>query len=327
MVDDLKWLWTMSAMVCAHENPRAKKQGLDAIRILKRRLLFVAKSLRVTNSLQVFMHPKAGSPLQRTVEQRPELVGVTIWPYICLSWSVETRLQRIDEHFRVIEKLNSLLDFPVKEMVLLVDLADIAPNLRVVLDQPKWFMREGLLAINLFALEVRIYTLAFSLALEGDNVVAHIGAIQGVDVEGILCDYKDLTKALHGMRPRDFLLELFRIFCRCVGVTRIYAVNDAKRQHRSPYFASAKSEELLLNYNDIWTERGGVQDGEDFFAFSVETPMRNLDEIPSKKRAMYRRRYELLQLLDERMKINLEIDAKGAIVTNMDIVQHSTMSE
>lgn len=311
IVDDLKWLWKTSALVCEHENPNAKKAGLGAVRVLKRRMYYVAKSLPLISSLQGYMRPRPGSPLQRVMEQRPELIGVTIWPYICSSWNAKTCLQKIDEHFRVIEKVGFPLDFPVNEMLPLLDLADVAANLRVVLDQPKWFMREGLFVINLFMLDVRIYSLAFSLAFEEGKVVAHIGAIQGVDVEGILGDYKDLTKSLHGMRPRDFLVELFRIFCRCMGVTRIYAVNDAKRQHRSSYFGSAKSEVLLLNYNDIWLERGGVQDSEDFFVLSVETPMRNLEEVPSKKRAMYRRRYELLQSIDEQMQVKLRAQTIG----------------
>ena len=306
IVDDLRWLWKMSALVCEHENPRAKEKGFGAIRVLKRRLYYVAKSLHLISSLQVFMHPREGSPLQRVMEKRPELVGVTIWPYICSSWSARTCLQRIDEHFRVIEKMGTVLDFPVNETFLLLDLGDIVTNLRVVLDQPKWLMRDGLFAINLFLLENRIYSLVFSFGFEESKVIAYIGGVQGVDVDGILEVYKDLTKALHGMRPRDFLVELFRIFCRCVDVTKIYAVNDAKRQLRSSYFGTGKAEKLFLNYDDVWIERGGVRNNEDFFVLSLESPLKNLDEVPSKKRAMYRRRYELLQSIEGLMHTNLQ---------------------
>lgn len=309
IVDDLKWLWKMSALVCEHENPNTKKLGFGAFRILKRRIYFVAKSLHLISLLQVYMHPREGSPLQRVMEQRPELVGVTIWPYICSSWSAKTCLQRIDEHFRVIEQMDSTLDFPVNGILPLLDLEDIATNLRVVLDQPKWLMRDGLFAINLFLLDSRIYSLVFSFGFEENRVVSYIGGVQGVDVEGILDDYKDLTKALHGMRPRDFLVELFRIFCRCVGVTKIYAVNDAKRHLRSRYFGMEKAEKLFLNYNDVWMERGGVQCNDDFFVLSIETPLKNLDEVPSKKRAMYRRRYELLRSVEDRMQVSLKIHA------------------
>ncbi len=305
-VDDLKWLWKMSAPVCEHEVPCGRKSGLGTVRVLKRRLYYIAKSLRLISSLHVYMHPREGSPLQRAMEQRPQLVGVAIWPYICSSWSAMSRLQRIDEHFRVIEKMGSLLDFPVSKKLTLLNLEDVATNLRVALDQPIWFMREGLFAINLFMLDVRIYSLAFSLAFEEGKVVSYVGAIQGVDMEGVLGDYKNLSKAFHRMRPRDFLIESFRIFCRIMGITKIYVVDDAKRHHRSSYFGPEKSGVLLLNYNDIWIERGGVRESEDFFVLSIETEMKNLGKVPSKKRAMYRRRYELLQSIEELMQVNIK---------------------
>jgi uncharacterized protein len=322
MVDDLRWLWRMSAYICKHENPRNKASGFGAVRVLKRRLFYVAKSLRLISSLQVYIHPREGSPLQRIMMQRPELIGVTIWPYICSSWSAKTCLKRIDEHFRAIERMDSMLDFPVNETLPLLDLADVAANLQVLLDQPKWLMREGLFAINLFLLDKRIYSLEFSFSFEEGRVVAFIGGIQGVDVEGILDDYKDITKALHGMRPRDFLVEVFRIFCRCVGVTKIYAVNDAKRHLRSSYFGMEKSEKLFLNYNDIWLERGGMQVSEDFFFLSIETPMKNLDEVPSKKRAMYRRRYELLQSIEERIQENFKVHATVEKRTDISTIRY-----
>jgi uncharacterized protein len=290
----LKWLWKMSASVC--DEGSSRKPIFEKARILKRRLSYVAKGATLIG------------PLQRAMEQRPELAGVVVWPYICTSWNATSRLQRIDEHFKVMESIGSVLDFPINGQLLLLDLTDVSANLRVVVDQPKWFMREGMLVLNLFSQDVRIYSLSFSFALEKGKVVAYVGAVQGVGVEGIMGDYKDLTKALHGMRPRDFQVELFRIFCRCLDVSKIYAVNDDKRQHRSRYFGTAKSEFLFLNYNAIWQERGGVRDGEDFFVLSIETPVKKLDRVPSKKRAMYRRRYELLKSLEERMQVTLSIN-------------------
>ncbi len=311
---NLIWLWKISAIIYEQEISRTKKFEFWSIRVLKRRFDYVVKSLRLISCLGVYKHPRKGSPLQHAMEQRPELLGVTVWPYICSSWSAKTCLRKIDEHFRVIEKIGSILDFPVNEMLLLLDLRDIATNLQVVLDQPKWLMRDGLLTINLFSLENRIYSLVFSFGFEDNNIVAYIGGIQGVKVEGILDDYKYLTKSLHGMRPRDFLVEVFRIFCRCVGVTKIYAVNDAKRHLRSSYFGIGKSERLFQNYNEIWMERGGMPGDEDFYILSIDTPQKNLDEVPSKRRAVYRRRYEFFTLIEDWMQVSLKMHAANEII-------------
>jgi uncharacterized protein len=312
IVDNLKWLWDTSMPICEHEIGGVKRR-FNRIRLLKRRLVFIAKAIPLMDPLRGFMHPRENSPLQRAMEQRPELVGIVIWPYVCSSWSAKTRLRRIEEHFKVIETMGPSLDFPVSQALLLLDLGEVVPNLKVVLDQPKWFAREGLLVINLFISDVRVYSLAFSFAFESNHIVAYVGAIQGVDTEGILDDYKYLTKALHGMRPRDFLVEVFRILGRCAGVSRIFAVSDAKRQHRSSYFDAEKSR-VFVDYNGIWSERGGVQDSEDFFVLSLETPMKNLDDVPSKKRAMFRRRYELLQAIEKRIQSVLENHSAGNLI-------------
>ena len=315
-VQDLKWLWKISRIVSDQEIVGVDRLRFRETRILKRRLNYLVKGARLIGHLQPLIHPREGSPLQRAMKQRPELAGVVIWPYICVSWDTKTSLQRIDEHFRVIEAMGTMLDFSSDKALTLLNLVDVDTDLRVVLDQPKWLIREGLFVINLFLRDVRIYSLAFSFAFEDAKIVTFIGALQGVDSEGILENYKRLTKKLHGMRPRDFLIELFRIFCRCVGVSKLYAVNDAKHLHNSSYFGKTKSRKIFQNYNGIWTERGGVQGNEDFFVLSLETPVKNIDEISTNKRAMYRRRYELLESLEERMQITLKEIAASSETSN-----------
>lgn len=247
---------------------------------------------------------------------RPETVGAVVWPYQCLGWDAATRLERIDSHCKAIDVLGAGLNFPIDQALQLLNLGDLSPGLRVVLDRPKWFMREGQLAMNLFAGELRIYTLAFSFGSFPDGMAAYVGAIQGSNTSGIQDAYKELTKSLHGMRPRDFLVELFRTFCRCLDVLRIYAVADARRQHRSEYFGAAKASTLTLNYDEIWAERGGVKVNEDFFVLSSEAAVRNLDDVPSKKRAMYRRRYEMLTELEQKLCSTMRAEEGPKIVAS-----------
>ncbi len=304
------WLWRLSKPIFANEG--MQKQSVGTLRILKRRLDYVVKGLSLRKHLNAFKHPRKNGVLQRTLQQRPEILGAVVWPYICASWPAGTRLQHMHEHFEALESMGGVLDFPPRGELLLLDLGDVAPNLRVVLDQAEWFVREGMLVLNLFLQDVRIYSLAFSFAYEESKLIAYVGAIQGVDVAGIMNDYKDLTKALHGMRPRDFQVEVFRIFCRACNTRKIYAICDDKRQHRSSYFDSAKSEALFLNYNAIWEERGGVKECEDFYTLALETPMKNLEEVPSKKRGMYRRRYEMLQAIEARVHTFLQDQRPGS---------------
>jgi uncharacterized protein len=263
----------------------------------------MAKAIDMSSSLQPFLHAKKDSSINRLLVQRPDTVGVIVWPYQCKSWDAKTRLKKIEEHYSVIEEFCPKLDFHVDGALKLMNLGSIYENLHVVIDRPKWFMREGQLVINLFLADVRIYSLAFSFARESGKVVAYVGALQGRSLEGIRDLYRKITKSLYGMRPQDFLFELFRIFCRTVGVTKILAVSESYRHHRSSYFSKEEYfATSTLNYDRIWFERGGTLENPDFFVLGVEPHLKNMEEIPSNKRSMYRQRYQLLEVIEVRIQ-------------------------
>lgn len=266
------------------------------------RFKFMVKAFIFSKHIKPLLDAKENSAIKKIISQRPEMLGVIIWPYLCSKWNTRTRLNKIVEHYAAIEDLTFKIDFPLDGALKLLDLTEVHENLHILLDQPKWFMREGQLVFNLFLRNVRILSLAFSFAHESGKVVAYIGALQGRNFDWLLDINREITKSLHGMRPRDFLFEQFRDFCRIVGVSKIYAVSDSSRHHRSSYFdIRTKSEELKLNYDEIWVERGGILENSDFYVFSVNAQKKNLEEVPSKKRSMYRRRYEFLKITEARM--------------------------
>ena len=100
----------------------------------------------------------------------------------------------------------------------MLDLDEIREGLKVILDQPKWFMREGQLAINLFLGEVRIYSLVFSLFRTQKALPPLSAQYKDVTSREFWTNTGILTKAAHGMRPRDLLIEVFRMFCGALGV-------------------------------------------------------------------------------------------------------------
>src|SRR5262249_45950402 len=151
------------------------------------------------------------SALGRLLEARPETIGAVIWPYQCCGWDARTRLARICEHYAVVGSLGQWNNFPVGEERVLVDLTMIREGLRAIIDQPKWFIREGQLVLNLFLGEDRIYSLAFSFFRQLGCLAVFVGAIQGRDIPQINDTYRELTKLSHGMRPRDLLIEMLRM--------------------------------------------------------------------------------------------------------------------
>lgn len=229
-----------------------------------------------------------------------DCVGVIHWPYISKSWGSQDRLGVLASHYEVVTKsCPQFLLFGRNDSLILSDLSEWSADCSLVLDRPIWFMREGELVLNLFQGDLRVASLAFTLCCTDDELCIFIGAVQGIH-KGIESDkslaiYKELTKDFEGLRPRSFLIEVIKYISLNIGVGKIYAVGDGYRHHRHPYFGAAKAQELSANYDSIWLEHGATpSEREDFFEIPMASSKKPLDSIPSKKRAMYRRRYELL---------------------------------
>lgn len=253
----------------------------------------VLAGLRSYPLTQALLAPPPGTALDRIMRQRPELIGSLLWPYLSASFDAEERLSRIVAHYAVIDTLGAPFPFDCDERLVLVDLGEVVPGLRLMLDQPIWFLREGGLVLNLFIDSFRAFCIAFSLRREADGqLTAWIGGIQGCNRDDMLETYRTLTKVLHGLRPRDFLLEALKMLLRQIGVTRLYAVSDAARHHRHAYFGGAKTS--TQDYDAIWTDRGGVAVGPDFFELPLSSERRDEATIKPNKRSMYRKRFEFL---------------------------------
>lgn len=271
------------------------ERGLASMKLCMKLLLSAALHARRLSAMA-----GSSSPTMKMVAaERPQaLVGPLIWPYLCAGWTVDERLDHIAAHHHVIDSLSAPFPFSTQERLILSDLQETYPGLRIVLDQPQWFMREGGLTISLFIEDFRAYSLAFSLAqnADGTGLDCRIGSLQGRNAEQTTDLYRSLTKAAHGLRPRDFLLEICRILCRHWGVTRLLGVRDSQRHHRHPFFSN--KQDITQDYDAIWRDRGGVDEDTDFYRLPIASERRMDEDIKPNKRSLYRRRYRFLDMLE-----------------------------
>ena len=264
---------------------------------LKLRLKVLVAGL--SHRRQLLAITAASSPsLQRIAAERPQmLVGPLVWPFLCASWDVPHRLERILAHYRALDCLGPPFPFGTQEKLVLADLDHVHPDLRITLDQPPWFMREGGLTLNLFVGDFRAYSLAFALSLsEQGRMDCLIGAIQGRDTDGALDLYRDLTKNMHGLRPRDFLIEICRMLCRHWRVRYLLGIRDSQRHHRHAFFKGQKV--TLQDYDAVWQDRGGMPDDANFYRLPITPDRRPIEDIKPNKRSLYRRRYLLLDEIE-----------------------------
>jgi len=198
------------------------------------------------------------------------------------------------------------------EKLLLLDLSSTSPGVRVIMDRPAWLAREGLLTLSLFKDDFRAFTVSFSI-LDGTDRSLFIGGIQGRNDDDILSLYRDLTKDFHGLRPRDLLLEALRLFAVRLGAKHIFAVADDHKTSRHSYFGTGSAPGLF--YDEIWLDRGATRVAKTHFELPMEGSRRDLQEVSSKKRSMYRKRYDMLDQIaaampaDFRMVKRTQFDA------------------
>jgi uncharacterized protein VirK/YbjX len=246
-----------------------------------------------------------------TLNEDPGKLAFLEWPYIHKDWPPLKRFDVMSRHDQLLQSRLKSIRLPEGGQLVVADLQAASPNLRLVLDRASWFVREGSLVFNLFQADVRLMSIAFSLEESpGRPPVAYVGCIQGSNSDSALDTFRDLTKDLHGLRPRDFLIKAFQRFAGACGMQHILCIADANRQHRADFFGGKKEAVLHLDYDPIWLEQGGVADASGFFLLGCEPQSKPLEEIASKKRAMYRRRYALLDDLGAQFS---EVLGKGQL--------------
>lgn len=288
-------------------------------RDLKGRAMMIARALKSPEAITAIRQAPAGSTLAKTLEDRPRMIGAFSWPFMCAAWEPEERWARIVNHCARVDKMTPVYRMRIRECAAIADFSDIEPGLSIVLDRPKWFMREGLLTLNMFLGDFRAFSLSFSFFTEADgSLTAYVGAIQGRNRDDILDTYRRLTKSLFGLRPRDFLFEAFRALCRHAGAARILAVSEASRHHRHPYFKAEKVD-YTTNYDEAWADRGGVRIADAHWEIEISPARKDLSAVKPNKRSMYRKRFEFLDALDQRIRGGLDTARPVPVTSSGDI--------
>jgi len=204
----------------------------------------------------------------------------------------------------VIDEIGRPLDFPVDGQIELLGLSEIYQGLRVVISQLPWFFRDGLLTMHLFIDTDMIYSLSFSFFHQGNDRAAFIGQIQGVKSDRAREQYRDLTRACGGMRPRDLLIEIFCVFCSTIAVKQVFSVSEEYRRHHYRRFFM-KGNKTSANYNDIWEGRGGIRADKLSYRLDVERRRRSDGTISARKRRMYQRRFAMFDRIEAQISKSL----------------------
>lgn len=255
--------------------------------------------------LPLLLAPRGGN-LQRLVATYPEILGIVLTKYVSTNWDTSTRVARLVNHHRTVAEIGGAIDFAPGNEVELIRIAPIDLRYRITLDQPRWLLREGSLIIHLWDGVDRIFHLGFCLSTENGERVAYIGSLQGrkeVDIHNYTIDilnrYRMFSKAACGMRPRDFVVEVFKMLCKALDIKQIRAVSDFNHPQRQAI------PDIKLSYDEVWKERGGKRGDDGFFILPITANRRAISDLTAKKRAMYIKRYSMLTAVEQTLRAAL----------------------
>lgn len=258
-----------------------------------RRLRFAWRAWRSRHEWRALRQPPPSPALACALHERKGLMNLVAWPYIHRGWPVGQRVETAVAHYQCID-LWHWLQVPLHARTVLAALGEPADGLSLQIDRPSWFAQEGELVVALFEGDLRLYSLAFSFGERNGQPVVYVGAIQGRSDPSINGRYVQVTRSLHGCRPRDLLVLALLFVAESIGIEQVYAVGDRhRRPHRQAWWQPGAAAPIS-RYDEIWAERGGEPTPDGFFVMDTHFIERPLADVAAKKRAMYRRRYQLL---------------------------------
>lgn len=225
-------------------------------------------------------------------------------PYLYAGLSVAGRASAITDHYQF---LSQMPDGALRQ-VLQASSATVLAQLHGRQDEsitiqcaPGRFDREGEVTLELLFNQVVIASLSFSLIKKSGINTLLIGGLQGPRKHISNDVIKEATKASHGLFPKRLLTEaLFIVSQRC-AVQQIIAVSEETHVFRSLRYRHSKSDYFLASYSEFWQSIGGERQQDGLYQLPMALERKTLEEIVSKKRAEYRRRYALLDDLQTQL--------------------------
>lgn len=219
--------------------------------------------------------------------------------YLARGLSSVQRAKAIVGHYQFVDSLQSpalisaftamdpvqLLQFEGKDGALFTLYASCAHKAEREGESTVWFCNQE---------NTVLASATFSVTRHENGWELIIGGLQGprrnVPHEAI----RLATRACYGLFPKRIIVEFFGLLAAQCNITRLSGVSDDGHVFRALRYRFSKGRHFHASYNEFWSSIDGVKSGPFLWQLPTRQPRKALDEIASKKRAEYRRRFALL---------------------------------
>ncbi|CAM3302676.1 conserved hypothetical protein [Xenorhabdus nematophila ATCC 19061] len=275
------------------------------------RTKFALRGMLTPVSTLTLLNSLAKTPLYLDIlNKQPSLPCKLHRPYLSINFKRKQIVCALREHYQLLFKqldlsiINRILD---KNAYLLATLLGKNESFRVYIDSLDNLNKEGELSIYITTAEnVILAKCAFTLLTVEGKQTLFIGVLQGpAKSDDSLEVIRHATKECYGLFPKRLLIEAICRFAGHVGCEQIMAVSNETHIYRSIRYWHKKKNQMVADYNAFWESLSGIRKENNDFHLPSIIERKSLDDIPSKKRAEYRRRYQLLDELENSIKVSL----------------------
>ena len=237
----------------------------------------------------------------RVYRQRdPRLLERYMHRFVNAHWHRRQRLRYLHQHYRfALAHLPSGL-FDLVYALGHASLGSLTAKdgslLTLCLRPPIFKGCEGELCLQLCdGNEDPLYSIVFTVSDQDASIM--IGCLQGPRGENAREMVRELTRMMHGMRPKQLMLSLVYAFARHYGITKLLAIsNDAHPLRRT-------GRPLHSDYDAFWQEQHGKPAEGGWYVLPPTQVHKSEAEVPSHHRSAFRRR-EALRRQAEQLLIN-----------------------
>lgn len=134
----------------------------------------------------------------------------------------------------------------------------------------------------------------FSIARKKDGWELIVGGLQGPRRDVSHDAIKHATRACYGLFPKRILIEFFGLMAMQCGITTLSGVSDNGHVFRALRYRFSKGRHFHASYDEFWASIDGVKISEFRWQLPLQQERKSIEDIASKKRAEYRRRFALL---------------------------------
>lgn len=267
--------------------------------------------------IRCLLHPQKVARLQRFFSSNEKLARIAAaygfvyeQPTRAFFFNKSTfdeRIQLVEEHMTYLTehlKGDTAVNLYRKQSIELWRSQDEGDPLTLKLAYHPGQRKEGLMSVWLDYEGQALYQMMFWIAKDKSGAWAlFIGAMQGPNMDHSREVIKKITKRCHAYRTKNLILHATQEVAKALGLKRIYAVTNYG------YYANnhvRRDRKLKTDFGKFWEESGGrLCEDTRFYELPLMEYRKTMEEIPTRKRANYRKRFALLDEIDASIAANL----------------------